>query len=73
MAVTWLIFTYTTAALLFIGGLAWYYERRTRLALRRPPLRAYHCVRCGQVYGSRSPGERGDCPHCGFSNISLRF
>lgn len=60
--------------LVVVAGMWLFYDLRDRRLLdRKRQLRAYHCVKCGCLYGSRSVEEVTDCPVCRFRNASLRF
>lgn len=65
---------FLVAGLIVVTGLWLFYDVRDRRLLdRKRQLRAYHCVKCGALYGSRSVEEVTPCPACRFRNASLRF
>jgi len=73
---TWFLVIYTGSALVGVAMLWWWFDHRDKRqfeASRRS--KAFHCVRCGTVYGVRNPNlvEGESCPECEYKNFELSF
>lgn len=68
------LFVFTTIGMLMIG-LVWIYFdiRERRLYSIKRELHAFHCVKCGHIYGVRQSRAISSCPKCGFRNSKLSF
>ena len=73
---TWFLILYTGSVLIGVAMLWWWFDRRDKKqfeTIRRS--KAFHCVRCGTVYGARDPdlAQGVPCPECQYKNFELSF